>query len=276
MKMAVIQMNSVRDSAANIAVAKNLMTRAVTEDGADWLLLPEHFHWAGGTIKDRHEAAEVLGDGPAYQMCAQFAQDHQVFVHAGSIFERSADEPRIYNTTVAFGRDGEELARYRKIHLFDIVGPDGTSYRESDTVAPGSEAITYDADGVTVGCTICYDLRFPALFQRLVAKGAQVIALPAAFTLQTGKDHWEPLIRARAIETQTYLAASGSCGVVEYEGKPHWTYGHSMIVDPWGHVVAMTSDGNGSATHRFEAERIARVRRDIPVSDYLPRIGGAA
>jgi nitrilase len=112
-------------------------------------------------------------------------------------------------------------------------------------------------------------LRFPTLFQKLVAKGAQVIALPAAFTLQTGKDHWEPLIRARAIETQTYFAASGSCGVVEYEGRPHWTYGHSMIVDPWGHVVAMASDGPGCCVHRFDGDRVTQIRRDIPLGGYF-------
>lgn len=265
MKLGVIQMNSVSDVAANLTVAEQLMTRAVEDDGADWLLLPEHFHWAGGTEGQRYEVAETLGQGPAYAMCADFARRHRVFVHAGSLFEKRAGERRIFNTTVAFDRVGVELARYSKINLFDIDGPDGTSYRESDTVAPGDEIVTYDADGVTIGCAICFDLRFPDLFQQLVAKGAQVIALPSAFTLQTGKDHWEPLVRARAIETQTYFVASGSCGVVPYEGRPHWTYGHSMIVDPWGHVVAMTSDGNGHATHRFDADRVARVRRDIPL-----------
>lgn len=270
MKMAVIQMNSVSNVAANLVVAKDLMSRAVREENADWLLLPEHFHWAGGAIEDRRNAAELLGDGPAYRLCSEFAREHEVFVHAGSIFEKSLEDQRIYNTTVVFDRSGREIARYRKIHLFDTVGPDGISYRESDTVAPGSDVVTYDADGVTIGCSICYDLRFPLLFQTLVDKGAQVIALPAAFTLQTGKDHWEPLIRARAIETQTYFVASGSYGMAQYEGRPHWTYGHSMIVDPWGHIVAMVSDGNGFASHRFEPDLVERVRRDIPVSAYLP------
>jgi nitrilase len=270
MKLAVIQMNTVGDVERNLHQAYDLMHRAVEQEGVDWLLLPEHFHWAGGTVEDRRRAAEVLGEGPAYEMCAQFARDHKVIVHAGSIFEKAPDGPRVYNTTVAFDRTGVELARYRKIHLFDIDGPDGRSYRESDTVAPGSEVVTYDADGVTVGCSICYDLRFPLLFQQLVAKGARIIALPAAFTLQTGKDHWEPLIRARAIETQTYFIASGSCGVVDYEGQAHWTYGHSMIVDPWGHVVAMCSDGPGYAIHTFEPDRVAKVRRDIPVGAYDP------
>lgn len=266
MKLAVIQMNSVGDVAKNLHVANDLMRQAVEQEGADWLLLPEHFHWAGGTIKDRQGAAEVLGDGPAYEMCAQFAQDHKVFVHAGSIFEKAKDEPRIYNTTVAFDRSGLELARYRKIHLFDVVTPDGTAYKESDTVASGAEVVTYVADGVTVGCSICYDIRFPELYRKLVDSGAQIIALPAAFTLQTGKDHWEPLIRARAIETQTFFAASGSFGVVEYDGRQHRTYGHSMIVDPWGHVVARASDRSGYAVHRFDPDLLEEVRRGIPLS----------
>jgi nitrilase len=274
MKLAVIQMNSIGDVMSNIRVARDLMARAVEQEGADWLLLPEHFHWAGGTVADRHRAAEVMGEGPAYAMCAEFARDNRVFVHAGSIFESAPKESRIYNTTVAFDRAGKELARYRKIHLFDIDSPDGRSYRESDTIAPGSEVVTYDADGVIVGCSICYDLRFPLLFQKLVERGAQIIALPAAFTLQTGKDHWEPLIRARAIETETYFAASGSCGVVDYEGHPHWTYGHSMIVDPWGHVVAMCSDGAGYCTHVFEPDRVVKIRRDIPVHANAAKLEG--
>ena len=270
MKLATIQMNSVSDVDANITTAKALLTRAVVEEGADWLLLPEHFHWAGGNNQQRRDAAEVLGEGPAYRMCADFAAKYGVYVHAGSIFEKREGTSRIGNTTVAFDPTGKEVARYRKIHLFDIDGPDGTSYRESDTVEGGRDIVVYDAGGVTVGCAICFDLRFSVLFQQLVDRGAQVIALPAAFTLQTGKDHWEPLIRARAIETQTYLVASGSYGAVTHDGKPHWTYGHSMIVDPWGHIVSMTSDGDGYGTHRFDPELVERVRRDIPMRTLMP------
>lgn len=265
MKMAVIQMNIVSDVATNLETAKALMTRAVEEEGADWLLLPEHFQWAGGSVADRKASAEYLGEGPAYQMCASFARQQGVFVHAGSIYEKLANNDRIFNTTIAFDRAGHELARYRKIHLFDVVTPDGTSYKESDTVASGDEVVTYVADGITIGCSICYDVRFPELYRKLVEKGAQVIALPAAFTLQTGKDHWEPLIRARAIETQTYLAASASFGMVAYEGRQHWTYGHSMIVDPWGHVVARASDRSGYVVHRFDPDVLEQVRRGIPL-----------
>lgn len=275
MKLAVIQVNTVRSVEKNLARLRELMQRAVEDDGADWLLLPEHFQWAGGTVEERRATAEVLGEGPAYQMCAAFARDHGVFVHAGSLYEKVAGDPRVFNTTLAFDRTGKEIARYRKIHLFDVVTPDGVDHRESATVASGGEVVTYDADGITVGCAICYDLRFPELFQRLAAKGAQLIALPAAFTLQTGKDHWETLIRARAIETQTYFAASGCFGAINYDDRQHWTYGHSMIVDPWGHVVAKVSDGEGYVVHRFDADMLARIRRGIPL-DVSRRMRDAA
>ncbi len=265
MKMAVVQLHSISDVGANLEAARALMTRAA-DAGADWILLPEHFHWAGGTDADKRRTAEAFPDGPGYRMCAAFARERGVHVHAGSLYELIPAEQRVYNTSVVFDRSGAEIARYRKMHLFDITGPDGVGYGESRAVAPGLEAVTYEADGVRIGCAICYDLRFPTLFQTLVAQGAQIIALPAAFTLPTGKDHWEPLIRARAIETQTYFAASATCGAVDRGGRQHWTYGHSMIVDPWGLIVAMASDGSGVVLHDFDPDRVEKVRQDIPVA----------
>ena len=137
----------------------------------------------------------------------------------GSFFERVPGENRAFNTTVVFDRDGREVARYRKIHMFDITAPDGTKYQESATMKPGEAVVTYDCEGVTIGCTICYDLRFAELFAALVERGASIIALPAAFTLQTGKDHWEVLLRARAIETQTYVLAAAQIGSVQSQGQ---------------------------------------------------------
>ena len=145
-------------------------------------------------------------------MAQDLAAKHRIFIHAGSIMEKIPGDERIHNTSVVFNRAGEEIARYRKIHLFDVTTPDGASYKESATVKAGDAVVTYDCEGVTVGCSICYDLRFPDLFQALAEKGAQVIALPAAFTMQTGKDHWEVLLRARAIETETYVCASAQTG----------------------------------------------------------------
>jgi nitrilase len=141
-------------------------------------------------------------------MARRQAVKHRIFVHAGSIMERIEGEERIHNTSVVFNRQGEEIARYRKIHLFDVTTPDGAAYKESATVKAGDHVVTYDCEGVTIGCSICYDLRFPDPFQALAEKGAEIIALPAAFTLQTGRDHWEVLLRARAIETETYVCAS--------------------------------------------------------------------
>src|SRR3974377_510542 len=189
---------------------------------------------------------------------------HRIFVHAGSIMEKIEGEDRIHNTSVVFNREGEEIARYRKIHLFDVTTPDGASYRESTTVKAGDAGVTYDCEGVTVGCAICYDLRFPDLFQALMERGAEIIALPAAFTLQTGKDHWEVLLRARAIETETYVCASAETGSCAVGAEQSSTYGHSLVADPWGHVVAKASDGVGIVSARIDPEQVKRGRGGIP------------
>jgi len=266
MKVSLIQMNSISDKAANIAAARALIERAVAEEAPDWILLPEHFDWAGGVRADKLSNAETLPGGPAYSMAQQMARSHRVFIHAGSIMERIEGAERIHNTSVVFNRQGEEIARYRKIHLFDVTTPDGATYQESATVKAGDTVVTYDCEGVTVGCSICYDLRFPDLFRLLAEKGAQVIALPAAFTLQTGKDHWEVLLRARAIETQTYVCASAQTGSFTVGNEQRSTYGHSLVADPWGHVVAKASDGTGIVSTRIDLEQVARVRSLIPVA----------
>jgi predicted amidohydrolase len=268
MKISLIQMNSIADKAANIAAAKALIEKAIAEERPDWILLPEQFDWAGGVKGEKARNAETLPGGPAYSMAQELAARHRVFIHAGSMMERIEGDPRIHNTTVVFDRKGDEIARYRKIHLFDVTTPDGKAYHESATVKPGDAVVTYDCEGVRIGCTICYDLRFPALFQALVDKGAQVIALPAAFTLQTGKDHWETLLRARAIETQTYVAAAAQTGSFVVNGETRQTYGHSLVADPWGLVVAKASDGIGVVSTRIDREQIARVRRLIPVAEH--------
>ena len=268
MKVSLIQMNSISDKAANIAAAKALIEKAVGEDGPDWILLPEQFDWAGGGKGDKARNAENLPGGPAYSMAQELAARHRVFIHAGSLMERIGGEERIHNTTVVFDRKGDEIARYRKIHLFDVTTPDGATYRESATVKAGEAVVTYDCEGVKVGCTICYDLRFPALFQALVDKGAELIALPAAFTMQTGKDHWETLLRARAIETETYICAAAQTGSFQVNNEVRQTYGHSLVADPWGLVIAKASDGPGVVSARIDRERVERVRRLIPVAQH--------
>jgi nitrilase len=268
MKVSLIQMNSTNDKPRNLSQARELMEKAIREDGPDLLVLPEVFDFLGGTGKEKREAAETIPDGPAWTLCRDVAKEHKVFVHAGSILERVPGEDRLHNTTVVFDRGGKQIARYRKIHLFDIVTPDGMAYKESASMKPGDEVVTYDLDGVTVGCSICYDLRFSELFIQLARKGAQVIALPAAFTLQTGKDHWEVLCRARAIETETYFLAAAQHGPHTQGNETRHTYGHSMVVDPWGQVTAMASDGVGVVSARIDPKRVEKVRQMIPVAQH--------
>jgi nitrilase len=272
MKVSLIQMNSVSDKAANIAVAEALIERAVREDRPDWVLLPEFFDWAGGSKADKLANAERFPGGPAYAMAQAQAIKHRIFIHAGSIMERVESVQRIHNTSVVFNREGEEIARYRKIHLFDVTTPDGAAYKESATVRAGDQIVTYDCEGVTIGCSICYDLRFPDLFQALAEKGAEIIALPAAFTLQTGKDHWEVLLRARAIETESYVCASAQTGSFAVGNEQRQTYGHSLVADPWGHVVAKASDGVGTVSARIDPARVKRVRSMIPVAEHKKRL----
>jgi deaminated glutathione amidase len=272
MKVSLIQMNSVSDKAANIAAAEALIERAVREERPDWVLLPEFFDWAGGSKADKLRTAETFPGGPAYTMARVQAVKHRIFVHAGSIMERIDGEERIHNTSVVFNREGEEIALYRKIHLFDVTTPDGAAYQESQTVKAGDGVMTYDCEGVTIGCSICYDLRFPDLFQALAEKGAEIIALPAAFTLQTGKDHWEVLLRARAIETETYVCASAQTGSFTVGNEQRHTYGHSLVADPWGHVIAKASDGVGIVSARIDPQQVKRVRGLIPVAEHRRRL----
>jgi nitrilase len=266
MKACLIQMNSTGDKAANLAQARALIEQAVALEAPDWIGLPEVFDFMGGSRAEKFAAAEVLREGPAYALGRELAQKHGVFIHAGSLLEKNADGESLSNTTVVFDRAGAEIALYRKIHMFDVTTPDGASYRESAVFSPGAELVTYDCEGLTFGCAICYDLRFPALFQALADRGAQVIVLPAAFTLQTGKDHWEVLCRARAIETQTYFLAPAQYGPHVVNNETRLTFGHSLICDPWGAKIAMASDEPGFVTARLDAARVKKVRSAIPVA----------
>jgi len=271
MNISLIQMNSISDKPANIAAAAKLVEQAVAEARPDWISLPECFDFLGGDRMAKLAAAETLPGGPAYAARQKLAKKHHVYIHAGSILEKPETGERIYNTTVVFDRAGEEIARYRKIHMFDITAPDGTKYNESAVFAPGDSAVTYRCEDMIVGCAICYDIRFPDLFQALVAKGAQMIALPAAFTLQTGRDHWEVLCRARAIETEAYVCASAQTGAHVAGKEMRQTYGHSLAVDPWGHVIAMASDGIGIVSTRIDPDLVRKIRAQIPLAQHKVR-----
>ena len=275
MRVSVVQMNSGSDKSENIAQARRLIEAAVSADNPHIVSLPEVWSCIGGDRANKFAQAEALPPpgstapgGPAYEFLRNTAREKNIHVHGGSIGETDGGE-KLFNTTVVFNPQGQEIARYRKIHLFDILTPDGQTYGESRAFGSGAEIVTYEADGVKVGCAICYDLRFPELFLALRRAGAELIFLPSAFTLQTGKDHWETLIRARAIETQCWIAAPAMWGRhLEGNGEARHTYGHSLVADPWGHVVAKVSDGPGWATARIDQALTARVRRDMPVLDH--------
>ena len=274
MRISAMQMNCGHVKAENIAQAQRLIDEAVAADRPDIVSLPEMWSCLGSDRTIKFAQAEELPlpgsnqpGGEAYEFLRGVARDRRITVHGGSIAERSGE--KLFNTTVVFDPKGVEIARYRKIHLFDIVSPDGTGYRESSTYGSGGEIVTYETGGVKVGCAICYDVRFPEMFLALRRAGAEVIFLPSAFTQQTGRDHWEVLIRARAIETQCWIVAPATWGKhTERGGEARFTFGHSLVCDPWGHIVANASDGVGWITARIDSGLTARVRRDMPVLEH--------
>ncbi len=281
MRLSVMQMSPGADKPANLLQAEQLIHACVASDQPALIALPEMWTCLGGDRQTKRAAAELLPHpgsnepgGPAYEFLRSMARTLAIHVHGGSIGEASADDPSgpIYNTSLVFDPNGTEIARYRKIHLFDITTPDGQGYRESATYGAGDRVVTCQLGALTVGLAICYDLRFPELFLALRRAGADLIVLPAAFTAQTGRDHWEPLLRARAIETQCWLAAAATCGTHTELGRAgpsdRQTYGHSLICDPWGHVVARASDGPGWASARLDPALTATVRANMPVLEH--------
>jgi predicted amidohydrolase len=263
-KVALIQMNSQADKARNLEQARTLIEAAVAEEHPDLVALPEIWPLLSDDDGDKRAAAEPIPGGEAYGMLQELAAKYRIVLHGGSIIER--DGEAIYNTTVVLDPEGRELTRYRKLHLFDIVTPDGKEYRESATFTRGARSVCFDALGTRIGLSICYDLRFPELYLQLAKDGAKVILVPSAFTLQTGKDHWEALLRARAIETQTYVLAPAQWG--RYAGGSRACYGHSLIADPWGHVIAKAQDKVGYVAARLALQEVERVRRRMPCAEH--------
>jgi nitrilase len=263
MKVALIQMNSQAAKAANLEQAKRLIEQAVAEERPDLVALPEMWTCLSDDDAGKRAAAEPVPGGEAYRMLQELAARHRLLLHGGSLIEQ--DGEALYNTTAVFDRDGREVARYRKLHLFDITTPDGREFRESATFARGARVVTYDALGTRIGCSICYDLRFPELYLQLARDGAKLILVPSNFTLQTGKDHWEVLLRARAIETQTYVLAPAQWGRC---GQGRFSYGHSLVADPWGHVIAKAPDRVGYIAARLDLEEVERVRRRMPCAEH--------
>ena len=258
MRIAAVQMTSGADKAANLEAATRLIRKAA-EAGAGFVGVPENFSWMGPE-PERDQNAETV-EGATLARMAELAKSLKISVLAGSILETGAPGGRLYNTSVLFGPDGQRLGLYRKIHLFDVEVGDGQTYRESTAVAPGSEVVVADAPFGKVGLSGCYDLRFPELYRRHAQEGAVLLTVPAAFTLMTGKDHWEVLLRARAIENQAFVIAPAQQG---RHPKDRLTWGHAMVIDPWGLVIARASEGEGFAMAELDLEYLAKVRRTLP------------
>jgi predicted amidohydrolase len=267
---AVVQLTSTSDEAANWDAARGLIERAAAL-GARLVATPENTNYLG-PHEEKVRRAEPL-DGPTVGRFADLARRLAIHLLLGSFNERSDEPSRCYNTSVLLGPAGQVLAAYRKLHLFDVDVPGGVRFSESATCKPGDPAdpshglVVADTPLGRLGLTICYDLRFAELYRRLADLGADLLAVPSAFTLATGKDHWEPLLRARAIENQCFVLAPAQHGRHD-DGGLRESYGHAMIVDPWGLPLATAADGPGLAIAEIDLERAARVRRAIPVRQH--------
>lgn len=257
MRVAVCQLNSRDDRAANLAAARRLLEQAAAA-GADFAVLPEFVDYLG---RRRGEPEPEPVDGEFGAFFAGAARALNLWVLAGSFRERTGDGERAYNTSLVFDRSGARVAAYRKVHLYDVEIPGRVSYAESRTIAPGDDLVVADVEGVPVGLSICYDLRFPELYRALAIAGARVLVVPAAFMAHTGRDHWEVLLRARAIENQCYVVAAGQIG----DHEPGRTcFGRSMVIDPWGTVLAQAPDLPTVITAQIDLDRLESVRAELP------------
>jgi predicted amidohydrolase len=259
-QVAVVQMTSTPEVADNLAVAERLVGQAA-HAGAKLVVLPECFALLGPEGSQRDVAEALPQGGPILARCQRWAREHAIELLLGGFWERASDPNRVHNTSVHLGPDGSVRSLYRKLHLFDVDLADGTRLQESDTVQAGEQVVVTEAPFGKLGLSICYDLRFPELYRKLVEQGAIALAVPAAFTLHTGKDHWEVLLRARAIESQSYVLAAAQTG--HHFGK-RVSWGHAMIVDPWGCVLAQCGEGDGVALAAIDSEVVARVRAQLP------------
>ena len=259
---ACVQMRSADDKPRNVDAAV-AHVEAAAALGAKLVVLPETFSWRGPAAHD-HEHAESL-DGPSIARLADVARRRGLTLVAGSILERGRDGETPYNTSVVIGPDGSTLATYRKMHLFDVSIPGKVEVRESAKRGRGTGVVTADTPVARLGLSVCYDLRFPELYRALARAGAELLCVPSAFTFPTGAAHWEVLLRARAIENQCWVLAANQHGP---SGLGHADYGHSMIVDPWGTVVACASEGERVVTAEVDLGLLEKVRREMPCLEH--------
>jgi predicted amidohydrolase len=257
---AAVQLNSTPDLERNLARTRALIEEAASH-GAQLIALPEHFAYLGP--EDQKPPSAQPLDGPLVSDFRELARKLKVFLLLGSFPEITGDEARPYNNSVLLSPQGDILATYRKMHLFDVDLAQGPSYRESRFIQAGEELAVARLPGTpfTAGLAICYDLRFPELFRALSAQGADLLLLPAAFTLTTGRDHWEVLVRARAIENLAYVIAPAQWG---QHSPGRRSYGRALIVDPWGLILAQAPDGEGIIYARLDHDRLKKLRRELP------------
>jgi len=259
MRIALCQTNSGEDVAANEAQAFGLL-RAAGDAGVDLAALPEVWPCQGSAPQVRAAAEPVLG--PRVERLAELARRHRMWVHGGSVLE--LDGERVFNTSVLLDRDGELVATYRKIHLFDADPPGGQPSRESFLYSAGDHVVVAETEFGRAGLSICYDLRFPELYRQLAVQGATIAFVPSAFRFETGVDHWDVLIRARAIEEQCFVVAAAQWGTWGPPDRERRNYGNSLVVDPWGRVVARATDGVGITVADLDLGEVERVRRVLP------------
>jgi deaminated glutathione amidase len=257
-RVACVQMTSRADKAANLETAEHLVGQAGSR-GADVVVLPEKWN-AIGDAHVLHAAAEPIEGGESVEAMAAWARRHGVTLVGGSITERRDGREKLSNTSLVFDAEGNVVATYRKIHLFDVeVG--GVTYRESEAEEPGDEPVVASVEGWGIGLSVCYDVRFPELYRILTLDGAEVLTVPAHFTTPTGRDHWHVLLRARAIENQCYVAAAAQVGKT-LPGKP--AYGRSLVVDPWGTVLAQAPDVETVIVAELDRARLQEIRAKLP------------
>lgn len=253
---AAIQMDSTGNLQENLAAITDFVDEAAAR-GAKLIAMPENVNYVG--TESAANAEEVPG-GPTFRHLSALAQKHQVWLHCGSIYEKNPDDPRPYNCNMVINPKGELVAKYHKLHPFDVVIKNGPEVKESDRICPGSDIVTVDTGEVGHwGLSICYDIRFGEMYRLMALEGAQILFTPADFTMNTGKDHWEPLLRARAIENGCYVIAPGQYGI-----KPKFqAYGKSLIVDPWGNVIAKAPDHPCVITAEIDLDYLEKVRKQI-------------
>ncbi|HWD95262.1 MAG TPA: carbon-nitrogen hydrolase family protein [Acidimicrobiales bacterium] len=259
-RVAAVQLASGPDARENVERATVLVRRAAL-DGARYVQLPEYFNFRGPTLQYRTVAESV--PGPTTDQLGSLARELGITLHVGSLFELCEEPDKSYNTSVVLSPSGDIAASYRKVHLFDVNVPGGVEHRESRNIAPGDQLVVADVEGFSLGMSVCFDVRFPELYRELCLAGATVLAVPSSFAVATGRVHWSTLLRARAIENEAYVIAAAQAGTTS-DGIS--SYGHSMIIDPWGEVLAeSTIDGEDVLVATIDLDEVPRRRAQIAV-----------